>query len=153
VRPSFTYSIILSPADCRSKRGRGGCRLRVVDAALGRNRDDLEAQPTESARRRTPALAAAEIGLAGKRCPSLYPPKYIVSLSRLPFPTKRCNGELGEVHMSAEIDGKALTNFQVSRDGTQFRLNLQDAEGGLASVTLPTDCLNQLVTSLNELSR
>jgi hypothetical protein len=50
--------------------------------------------------------------------------------------------------MSAEIEGETLTSFQVSPDGTQFRLNLRDAEGGPASVTLPTDCLNQLVMTM-----
>ena len=50
--------------------------------------------------------------------------------------------------MSAEIEGKTLTSFQVSPDGTQFRLNLRDSEGGPASITLPTDCLNQLVMTM-----
>jgi hypothetical protein len=50
--------------------------------------------------------------------------------------------------MSAEIEGKAPTSLQVYPDGMQFRLNLRDAGGGRASVTLPADCLNQLVTTM-----
>ena len=47
-----------------------------------------------------------------------------------------------------EIFGKRLTTFEIDPDGDYFRLNFSDTEGKPASVTLPTDCLNELVMTM-----
>jgi hypothetical protein len=48
----------------------------------------------------------------------------------------------------ADIDGRRLTTFDVTADGGSFRLNLIDAEGQPAAVTLPSECLNELLMTL-----
>jgi hypothetical protein len=48
----------------------------------------------------------------------------------------------------ADIDGRRLTTFDVAADGGHFRLNLIDAEGRPAAVTLPSECLNELLMTL-----
>jgi len=48
----------------------------------------------------------------------------------------------------AEIEGRRLTTFDVAADGTHFRLNFIDAKGQPAAVTLPSECLNELLMTL-----
>jgi hypothetical protein len=47
-----------------------------------------------------------------------------------------------------EIVGKILTVLEVAPDGGEFRLNLIDRDGRPAAVTLPSDCLNELLLML-----
>ena len=48
----------------------------------------------------------------------------------------------------AEITASALTTFEVALDGSSVRLNLLDQEGRPASVTLPAECVNQLLMTI-----
>lgn len=48
----------------------------------------------------------------------------------------------------AEIEGRHLTTFDVTPDGRRFRINFTDAEGRPSAITLPTDCLNELLMTL-----
>jgi hypothetical protein len=48
----------------------------------------------------------------------------------------------------AEIEGQCLTTFEVAPDGRHCRLNFTDAEGRPAALTLPTECLNELMMTL-----
>jgi hypothetical protein len=48
----------------------------------------------------------------------------------------------------AEIVGRRLTTFDVAADGARFRLNFIDAQGQPAAVTLPSECLNELLMTL-----
>lgn len=48
----------------------------------------------------------------------------------------------------AEIEGRRLTTFDVTPDGTRFRLNFTDSRGQPSAVTLPTECLNELLMTL-----
>ncbi len=48
----------------------------------------------------------------------------------------------------AEIEGRRLTTFDVATDGVRFRLNFTDAQGQHSAVTLPTECLNELLMTL-----
>lgn len=50
--------------------------------------------------------------------------------------------------MAKDIEGTALVNFEVAPDGERFRLNVRDTEGGTAALSLPTECLHQLVMTL-----
>src|SRR5262245_15461473 len=50
--------------------------------------------------------------------------------------------------MPKEIDADAVTTYEVTADGMQFRLNLRQPSGEAAVITLPTDCLNQLVMTM-----
>jgi hypothetical protein len=48
----------------------------------------------------------------------------------------------------AEIEGRQLTTYSVASDGKRFSLNFTDSEGRPAAVTLPTECLNELLMTL-----
>lgn len=48
----------------------------------------------------------------------------------------------------AEIEGRRLTTYSVASDGKHFSLNFTDSEGRPAAVTLPTECLNELLMTL-----
>jgi DNA polymerase III sliding clamp (beta) subunit (PCNA family) len=48
----------------------------------------------------------------------------------------------------AEIEGRHLTAFDVAPDGKRFRLNFTDDQGRPAAITLPTECLNDLLMTL-----
>lgn len=48
----------------------------------------------------------------------------------------------------AEIEGLNLTTFEITADGRCFRLNFTDTEGKSSALTLPTECLNQLLMTL-----
>jgi hypothetical protein len=50
--------------------------------------------------------------------------------------------------MAKSIDVEALTDYQISANGTRFRLNFKPASGNYSSITLPSDCLNQLVMTI-----
>ena len=50
--------------------------------------------------------------------------------------------------MTTHIDGDALTCFEVAKDGSSIRMDIEDTSGRPASVTLPTRCLNQLMMTL-----
>jgi hypothetical protein len=47
-----------------------------------------------------------------------------------------------------EMTASALTTFEVALDGSSVRLNLLDQEGRPASVTLPAQCVNQLLMTI-----
>jgi hypothetical protein len=47
-----------------------------------------------------------------------------------------------------EIEGRQLTTFDVAADGTRFRLNVTDTQGQPAAITLPSECLNELLMTL-----
>jgi hypothetical protein len=51
----------------------------------------------------------------------------------------------------AELKGRNLTTFTVAADGTSFRLNFTDSEGRVSAITLPTECLNELLMTLPRL--
>ncbi len=48
----------------------------------------------------------------------------------------------------AEIEGQQLTTFDVTSDGRRFRLNFTDVLGQPAALTLPSECLNELLMTL-----
>jgi hypothetical protein len=48
----------------------------------------------------------------------------------------------------AEIEGRQLITFDVAADGRRFRLNFTDAQGRPSALTLPTECLNDLLMTL-----
>jgi hypothetical protein len=50
--------------------------------------------------------------------------------------------------MSTEINADTVTTYEVTADGTQFRLSFRQASGEVAAITLPTECLNQLVMTM-----
>ena len=52
----------------------------------------------------------------------------------------------------AELEGRRLTTFTVATDGRSFRLNFTEASGQASAVTLPTECLNQLLMTLPRLA-
>ena len=47
-----------------------------------------------------------------------------------------------------EITASALTTFEVALDGSSVRLNLLDQDGRPAAVTLPAQCVNQLLMTV-----
>jgi hypothetical protein len=54
--------------------------------------------------------------------------------------------------MSHHIEGHSLVSFDVAADGTRFRLNVADARGKAVSLSLPAECLNQLIVTLPRMS-
>ena len=50
--------------------------------------------------------------------------------------------------MSLDINGKALTTWQVDSAGEAFRLNFESVDGQPASLTLPAECLRALLMTL-----
>jgi hypothetical protein len=55
--------------------------------------------------------------------------------------------------MSKDIEAAALTDFEIASDGTGVRMNLRDSEGQAASLTLPSECINQLLMTLPSMAR
>jgi hypothetical protein len=54
--------------------------------------------------------------------------------------------------MSLDINGKALTTWQVDSAGEAFRLNFESVDGQPASLTLPAECLRALLMTLPQLT-
>ena len=50
--------------------------------------------------------------------------------------------------MSASIDGKELTTFEIAPDGASFKLHFRDHHGDAASLALPTASLQSLILTL-----
>jgi hypothetical protein len=50
--------------------------------------------------------------------------------------------------MSTEIKAESLSTFEVTPDGMSFSLNFKRASGEAGSITLPTECLKQLVMTM-----
>lgn len=48
----------------------------------------------------------------------------------------------------SHIEAAALTTFEIAPDGTRFQINVRDQEGEPASVSLPTQCINELLMTL-----
>ena len=47
-----------------------------------------------------------------------------------------------------DIEAETLTTFEVTPDGRRIRLNAAAADGGPVSLSLPSECLNQLAMTL-----
>jgi hypothetical protein len=54
--------------------------------------------------------------------------------------------------MSLDINGKALTTWQVDSAGEAFRLDFESVDGQPASLTLPAECLRALLMTLPQLT-
>ena len=54
--------------------------------------------------------------------------------------------------MTLDINGKALTTWQVDAGGEAFRLNFEGSDGQPISLTLPSDCLRALLMTLPRLT-
>jgi hypothetical protein len=52
---------------------------------------------------------------------------------------------------TSDLVGQALTTFEVSSDGEYFKLNFLCQDGRHGSVSLPTECLKELVMTLPRL--
>jgi hypothetical protein len=50
--------------------------------------------------------------------------------------------------MPIDIEAEAVTTYEVAADGTRFSLNFRRASGEVGSITLPSECLNQLVMTM-----
>lgn len=50
--------------------------------------------------------------------------------------------------MDAILQAEALTNFDVSLDGSRVRLNARDQSGAIKALELPATCLNQLLATI-----
>jgi hypothetical protein len=50
--------------------------------------------------------------------------------------------------MGAQIDAETLTTFEVSGDGQRLRLHATDGGGEAVSMSLPAECLTQMVMTL-----
>ena len=50
--------------------------------------------------------------------------------------------------MATLIEGEEVTAFEVTPDGAYFRLNFRDSEGKAGAISLPSECLNQLVLTM-----
>ena len=48
----------------------------------------------------------------------------------------------------SQIEAAALTTLEVAPDGGRFKMNVLDQDGELASVSLPTQCINALLMTL-----
>jgi hypothetical protein len=53
-----------------------------------------------------------------------------------------------ESAMKSKIEAEGLTTYEISSDGLRFHLNLKQLSGGSASLTRPSECLNQLVMTM-----
>src|SRR5262245_36913844 len=51
------------------------------------------------------------------------------------------------------IRAKTLTNFSVAPDGANIAIGVADQEGRASALTLPTDCLRELMMTLPEMMR
>jgi hypothetical protein len=51
------------------------------------------------------------------------------------------------------IQAAALTTFEIAPDGTRFQMNVQGEDGKPASVSLPTQCINELMMTLPDVLR
>ena len=50
--------------------------------------------------------------------------------------------------MSRDIEADRLTTFEVAPDGSRVRIRATDAAGGAASISLPAECLSQMMMTL-----
>jgi hypothetical protein len=50
--------------------------------------------------------------------------------------------------MPTAIEAKAVTSYEVSADGKSFRLSLRNDAGEASVISLPSECLNQLVMTM-----
>lgn len=50
--------------------------------------------------------------------------------------------------MSLDIEAETLTTFEIADDGSRVRILAKTADGTPASVSLPADCLSQLMMTL-----
>lgn len=50
--------------------------------------------------------------------------------------------------MTREIKAAALQTYELTADGSRVRLNVTDTEGRPAVLSLPSDCLHQLIMTL-----
>lgn len=56
---------------------------------------------------------------------------------------------IGQARMTAkDIVGQKLTVFGISRDGSRFRMSFLCQDGEQGSLSLPTECLNELIMTL-----
>src|ERR1019366_8274730 len=53
----------------------------------------------------------------------------------------------------SHIEAAALTTLEVAPDGTRFQMNMLDQDGKSASVSLPTQCINELMMTLPNVLR
>jgi len=54
--------------------------------------------------------------------------------------------------MAKSIDVEVLTNYEISANGSRFPINFRAASGDYTSITLPSDCLNQLVMTVPQIA-
>lgn len=54
--------------------------------------------------------------------------------------------------MNDIILGERLTTFDISPDGNRFCLNFTDQSGSIAGLSLPSECLIQLIMTLPEMA-
>jgi hypothetical protein len=52
----------------------------------------------------------------------------------------------------ASIDGKKLTTYEVSPDGSSFQLNFNDAQGRATAIRLPAEALHVLVLTMPQIA-
>ncbi len=57
-------------------------------------------------------------------------------------------GKAGSLSNSTRIDAASLIAVQLSADGKRLHLKLRDATGETVSLTLPSNCLNQVLTAM-----
>jgi hypothetical protein len=48
----------------------------------------------------------------------------------------------------SHIEAAALTTFEVAPDGTRFQMNVRGQDGQSASISLPTQCISELMMTL-----
>jgi hypothetical protein len=56
------------------------------------------------------------------------------------------------VTTSEKIFGHSLTTFEIEPDGSRFCMNVADETGHQRGLSLPTDCLTQLIMTLPEMA-
>jgi len=53
----------------------------------------------------------------------------------------------------SHIEAAALTTFEVALDETRFQMNVRAEDGQCASISFPTQCLNELMMTLPDVLR
>lgn len=51
------------------------------------------------------------------------------------------------------IEAQSLTTFEVTDDGARLHLNAEDAKGSAVSLSLPIECLSQMVMTLPRMAQ
>jgi hypothetical protein len=64
---------------------------------------------------------------------------------------ERCQ-ECAFVTSSEKIFGNSLTTFDIEPDGSRFCMNVADESGQQRGLSLPTECLTQLIMTLPEMA-